>query len=163
MAGNLCLPFLSLPLATTGDLCAAVIDLGLLSRPPFVAEPDLAEALVLRAAAAACAGAAADGATLPLRAVETLNSFAGDEPPAIALRPDGTLVRGAPAPVRAALAAIARDTIETVVLERIALRRCAACDTPFLDRSRGGRRRWCSMQRCGNRAKASAFRSRRTG
>lgn len=38
------------------------------------------------------------------------------------------------------------------------LRRCAAegCSLWFLDTSRGGRRRWCSMARCGNRAKVAA-------
>lgn len=36
------------------------------------------------------------------------------------------------------------------------LRRCEApdCDWFFLDRSRNGTRRWCSMETCGNRAKA---------
>lgn len=36
------------------------------------------------------------------------------------------------------------------------LRRCAsdACDWLFLDNSRNGSRRWCSMRTCGNRAKA---------
>ncbi|WFR67367.1 CGNR zinc finger domain-containing protein [Curtobacterium flaccumfaciens] len=31
----------------------------------------------------------------------------------------------------------------------------------FYDSSRGGTRRWCSMQRCGNRAKVRAHRARR--
>jgi len=34
------------------------------------------------------------------------------------------------------------------------LRECEACTWLFLDTSRGGRRRWCSMATCGNRAKA---------
>ncbi|WIB37118.1 CGNR zinc finger domain-containing protein [Curtobacterium sp. MCJR17_043] len=33
----------------------------------------------------------------------------------------------------------------------------------FYDSSRGGTRRWCSMQRCGNRAKVRAHRARRAG
>ncbi|MQY07228.1 CGNR zinc finger domain-containing protein [Actinomadura macrotermitis] len=41
------------------------------------------------------------------------------------------------------------------------------CDGPgcvlwFLDTSRNGRRRWCSMAACGNRAKARAYYSRAT-
>jgi len=42
------------------------------------------------------------------------------------------------------------------------LRRCAdrACAHWFLDTSKGGRRRWCSMARCGNRAKAERHRAR---
>jgi predicted RNA-binding Zn ribbon-like protein len=42
------------------------------------------------------------------------------------------------------------------------LRSCAAddCTRWFLDTSRSGRRRWCSMTSCGNRAKAARFRRR---
>ncbi|WP_031259162.1 CGNR zinc finger domain-containing protein, partial [Curtobacterium flaccumfaciens] len=43
------------------------------------------------------------------------------------------------------------------------LSRCSAedCGLVFYDSSRGGTRRWCSMQRCGNRAKVRAHRARR--
>jgi predicted RNA-binding Zn ribbon-like protein len=42
------------------------------------------------------------------------------------------------------------------------VRRCAGndCLLTFVDTSRPGRRRWCSMERCGNRAKVRAFRNR---
>ncbi|MBT8488190.1 MAG: CGNR zinc finger domain-containing protein, partial [Gemmatimonadetes bacterium] len=42
------------------------------------------------------------------------------------------------------------------------LRPCAApaCRRWFVDTSKSGRRRWCSMERCGNRAKADRYRSR---
>jgi predicted RNA-binding Zn ribbon-like protein len=42
------------------------------------------------------------------------------------------------------------------------LRRCASdsCGTWFVDTSKGGRRRWCSMARCGNRAKAAIHRAK---
>ncbi|HJS42732.1 MAG TPA: CGNR zinc finger domain-containing protein [Gemmatimonadales bacterium] len=42
------------------------------------------------------------------------------------------------------------------------LRKCAnpACRLMFYDVSKAGRRRWCSMQRCGGQAKARAFRRR---
>jgi predicted RNA-binding Zn ribbon-like protein len=43
------------------------------------------------------------------------------------------------------------------------LRRCAGagCVLVFLDVSKAGRRRWCSMSACGNRAKTRAHRQRR--
>lgn len=43
------------------------------------------------------------------------------------------------------------------------LRRCAGagCVLVFLDASKAGRRRWCSMSACGNRAKTRAHRQRR--
>jgi predicted RNA-binding Zn ribbon-like protein len=34
------------------------------------------------------------------------------------------------------------------------------CYLMFFDTSRPGNRRWCSMQRCGNRHKVGAYRSR---
>jgi predicted RNA-binding Zn ribbon-like protein len=37
---------------------------------------------------------------------------------------------------------------------------CGRCSHLFLDHGRGAGRRWCSMARCGNRAKAAAFRRR---
>lgn len=42
------------------------------------------------------------------------------------------------------------------------LHECAAedCKSWFVDTSKGGRRRWCSMARCGNRAKATRHRKR---
>jgi predicted RNA-binding Zn ribbon-like protein len=45
------------------------------------------------------------------------------------------------------------------------LRTCVAaeCTKWFLDTSKGGRRRWCSMATCGNRSKAARFRERQVG
>ena len=42
------------------------------------------------------------------------------------------------------------------------LRKCAhePCDWVFLDSSRGGRRRWCQMETCGNLAKLRRFRAK---
>ena len=40
------------------------------------------------------------------------------------------------------------------------LRECRRCTHLFLDLGRGVGRRWCSMSRCGNRAKAENFRAR---
>lgn len=41
------------------------------------------------------------------------------------------------------------------------LRECRGCTRLFLDHGRGPGRRWCSMARCGNRAKVRGFRDRR--
>lgn len=45
------------------------------------------------------------------------------------------------------------------------IRQCegSGCAILFLDQSHSGRRRWCSMEGCGNRAKAEAFRHRSRG
>ncbi len=49
--------------------------------------------------------------------------------------------------------------------ERARLRACSStsCILLFKDTSKSGKRRWCSMRTCGNRAKASAFRANAEG
>jgi predicted RNA-binding Zn ribbon-like protein len=135
---------------------------GLLSTAPPVAPEELAEAVVLREAIFRTVTAAMRGEPLPSRDVATINSFADDEPPHAVLRSDGTAVRTSLVPVRAALAAIARDAIDVVTRRARELRVCEGedCSGIFLDASHGKRRRWCSMSRCGNRAKVSAYRKR---
>ena len=61
------------------------------------------------------------------------------------------------------LAAIARSGAEILAEEATArLRLCANpnCGLFFCDTSRTGKRRWCSMARCGNRHKVAAFAQR---
>jgi predicted RNA-binding Zn ribbon-like protein len=70
------------------------------------------------------------------------------------------------APVAAALSTIARDAIE--LLSGPLAGRVKECEAPdctlvFLDDSQAGRRRWCSMERCGNLAKIAKYRGRATG
>lgn len=47
--------------------------------------------------------------------------------------------------------------------ELIRVRECEACSWLFVDRSKSGRRRWCSMATCGNRAKARRHQLRLAG
>ena len=68
-------------------------------------------------------------------------------------------------PVRAsqALSTLARELIDLLsgpLAERF--RECASdnCPLVFVDSSRPGSRRWCSMERCGNRNKIRAHRAR---
>ncbi|SOE07220.1 ABATE domain-containing protein [Streptomyces sp. Ag109_G2-15] len=66
-------------------------------------------------------------------------------------------------PVRAALATVARDTVLLVggpLLERVKECGNPDCSLLFLDDSQARRRRWCSMERCGNLAKVAGYRSR---
>jgi predicted RNA-binding Zn ribbon-like protein len=66
-----------------------------------------------------------------------------------------------PARPRQALVMLARDAI-TVLSRPDRIRHCGAgdCLLLFFDDSRAGTRRWCSMRRCGNRAKARNHRHR---
>ncbi|GGY78266.1 zf-CGNR multi-domain protein [Streptomyces nitrosporeus] len=61
---------------------------------------------------------------------------------------------------------VARDAVELLTgpfAHRI--RTCASenCHLVYVDTSRPGRRRWCSMEHCGNLHKVRALRSRQTG
>jgi predicted RNA-binding Zn ribbon-like protein len=125
-------------------------------------ERDLIDARALRGAIAALARAAADAAPLPADQIDTLNLYAAtaDIPPALAggHRQAGAM-RVRPGQ---ALSTIARDAVALLAAEPERFRECAAedCGFVFYDESRTANRRWCSMQRCGNRAKVRAFRAK---
>ncbi len=65
-------------------------------------------------------------------------------------------------PLRFSLGRIAEDAIERFSSRSEQLTRCElpGCGALLLSRSRSDRRRWCSMELCGNRAKVAAFRER---
>lgn len=104
------------------------------------------------------------------------SAMAGQEPEAgdvqlvneVAARPDlapqlGLRPWTARHPVRAALATVARDAVLLVggpLLERVKECGNPDCSLLFLDDSQARRRRWCSMERCGNLAKVAGYRSR---
>ncbi|MFC8505315.1 CGNR zinc finger domain-containing protein [Streptomyces sp. NPDC057411] len=77
----------------------------------------------------------------------------------------GHLVRtlGGEPDCRSLLAAVARDAVELLTdpAARALLRRCEGpgCRRLYLDTSRGRRRRWCSSEICGNRARAARHRA----
>lgn len=75
-------------------------------------------------------------------------------------------VRPAGAPLKGLYGAVARSAAELLTNgDPRRLRKCAnpGCCLMFYDTSKGGRRRWCSMQTCGGRAKVRAFYRRRGG
>ncbi|KUJ65026.1 hypothetical protein ACZ90_52760 [Streptomyces albus subsp. albus] len=134
------------------------VDGGWLSR--FLTARDL-----LRRVVRAEWGGQATGADL-----DRLNALAGSAPPAVrAVRTaDGTLARilGGPPDCGALLALVARDAVDLLTdpVARGQLRECAGerCSLLYLDTSHGRRRRWCSSEVCGNRARVARHR-RRTG
>src|SRR5262249_8066041 len=56
--------------------------------------------------------------------------------------------------------ALAAATLFTEV-DRSRVRKCGQCVLHFVDTSKKGTRRWCSMQMCGNRLKVAAYARRR--
>jgi predicted RNA-binding Zn ribbon-like protein len=121
---------------------------------------DLAEALRLRAVIVRMAHALADGRPLAAADIDELNNLASP-PPVVPHLPGGT-IPPPPVTVAAALSTIARDAIATFASGSSRVRRCSAgdCALIFYDASRPNARRWCSMQRCGNRSKVRGYRSR---
>jgi len=82
------------------------------------------------------------------------------------LRPDGTFARSF-VPVGDAFAGLVIPVVESAADALIAgelarVRRCgdARCRRVFFDTTKNGRRRWCDMATCGNRAKAARHREK---
>jgi predicted RNA-binding Zn ribbon-like protein len=100
--------------------------------------------------------------------VAALNAFASRAPLTRSLDPATlTLSFATPARVEALLSEIARDALDLLADPRARdrVRQCASpdCALVFYDDSRPGRRRWCSPGRCGDRARARAYRVRKAG
>lgn len=82
----------------------------------------------------------------------------------VELRPDGTFARSF-VPVGDAFAGFLIPIVESaadalILAELPRVRRCAdpRCGRVFQDETKNGRRRWCDMATCGNRAKAARHR-----
>jgi predicted RNA-binding Zn ribbon-like protein len=124
---------------------------------------DLADALALRAALQRLTRAQVEATQPSADDVDTVNLFAAtpDIPPALGgghRQAGRTRVR-----TGQALSTIARDAVQLLSQNTESrIRECDAddCHLVFYDESRTNNRRWCSMQRCGNRAKVRAFRAK---
>jgi predicted RNA-binding Zn ribbon-like protein len=178
-AGRLSLDFIrTLRLRGTTDTVEELADAAALNAwvaefgPPGVSEPGpgpvsvdqahrLREAIYELVTAARGPGGPS---SCPAPAREVINKAAALPPPAPLLDPGGRLRWRAAESATAMLALIARDALELAASPAIArVRECAnpSCHALFLDGSRPGTRRWCSMGTCGNQAKKTNLRGRR--
>jgi predicted RNA-binding Zn ribbon-like protein len=136
------------------------------STQPAAAERDLARVRAVRQALREVAEAIAehrvpsagsmDLVNRALRARQVIELVAG---------PDGCSVdhRHVGDPVDDALARLAEPLVSELTAgnpERIRICASDTCEWVFYDTSRTGRRRWCDMATCGNRAKAARHRAR---
>ncbi|MFD8704374.1 CGNR zinc finger domain-containing protein [Kitasatospora sp. NPDC059648] len=124
----------------------------------------LADARTLRDALWRLAAARAHGTACSAADHAALNRAAARPPLVPQIAPDGTAAAPLPADGAQLVSTLARDAIALLTgpyADRI--RECGAhnCRLVFVDTSRPGRRRWCSMERCGNRNKVRALRARR--
>ncbi len=127
-----------------------------------VTERDLVDALELRTSLARAIVALSRGTSIDPGDVDGINLYAAlpDIPPVLE---GGTRQAGRTRPRAAqALSSLAREAVTLISTAPERIRRCAAadCDIVFYDESRSNNRRWCAMERCGNRAKVRAFRER---
>ena len=171
MTGNLALDYVATVaergttddehLVAPDDLAEWIAQAGIVDGPVAVTPARLVGAKAVREALFAVIAAAIDGEPAPPDALRAVNEAAATPPPTPALQ-DAELRREGD--LDAVLSALARTALELLGgPERARLKWCAAerCTRPFVDRSRGGRRRWCGMAGCGDRAKAAAYRARR--
>jgi predicted RNA-binding Zn ribbon-like protein len=148
-------------LAAPGDLTRWIAEAGIAATPP--ASPELLDdARELREAIRRILDCAREGSRPAAPDLRLVNKWARSPVAAPQIGDDLTRVSAGPDPVTAALAHVARESVNLVTgpgLPRI--RTCAGCTLLFLDRSRPGTRRWCSMERCGNRNKTAHYRQKR--
>jgi len=159
-------------LITPADVSAWLVAAGVMEQPVRVRGAVLAEAHALREAIDAAVVATVAGSDVPDSAIGLIDDwlvFAGPRPQFL-LGSDGRPMlaeRPAADSPRRALGMVALDaaTLLATPTQRARLRICASptCSARFYDRSPAARRRWCSMQTCGNQAKARRHRERLRG
>ncbi|WBP88045.1 CGNR zinc finger domain-containing protein [Kitasatospora cathayae] len=129
-----------------------------------ISADQLAAARTLRDALWRLTAARAHGTTGTPEDHAALNRAAAHPSLVPQIAPDGTAAAPLPADGAQLVSTLARDAIALLTgpyADRI--RECGGhnCRLLFVDASRPGRRRWCSMERCGNRNKVRALRARR--
>lgn len=153
-------------LGTPEALRAWLAKRGLMAATEPITEGDLRRALDVREGLRALLFAN-NGHPLDHSAVERLDRAASragvrlrfDEGGKPALEPDATGVDGA---IARLMAAVAQASVEGSWAR---LKACPeeSCRWAFYDHSKNRSAKWCSMQTCGNMAKARAYRARRRG
>ncbi|MDN3295542.1 CGNR zinc finger domain-containing protein [Streptomyces ficellus] len=134
---------------------------GLRLRP--VGERDLAAVRELRDALHGLTAARAHGRALAVADLAVVNAAAAAPPLVVRMTVAGRREWAPGASVAGLVSTIARDAIDLFTgpyADRV--RECGAhdCTLLFVDTSRPGRRRWCAMERCGNRHKVRSHRAR---
>jgi predicted RNA-binding Zn ribbon-like protein len=175
-SGRLCLAFCATVgerwrrgferLLTPAHLTHWYADASVASIPVPVTTAGLADARALREAVYRTAKAVIDGRRPAVTDEDIINRAAAAPPPMPRMNQGAlTLAAAGPDPATSALSAVARDAIDLfTTTDARRLRECASpeCGLLFLDTSRPGRRRWCSSTACGGKARATAYRQRRT-
>ena len=144
------------------DLARWLVEAGLVETELRVTPAELEEARALREVIYRLAVARSRRRALDDADRRLVNRYAAHATPAPRLEADGTIGRSRPDAL-ALLALIAREAIDLLggpLRDRV--RRCSGdgCAILFVDASRSGKRKWCSMTACGNKTKVAMFRER---
>jgi predicted RNA-binding Zn ribbon-like protein len=153
-------------LNTPSDVLTWCASAGLFDEVPPLAEAAarrlVPEVQAVREQVWAVFSAVARGETVPAEPFGALLERAGTGVRAERVQQAGaaldrfTVDRAAPQAIPEFLSLLAVQALFALPPDRI--RACGRCGWLFLDSSRGGRRRWCSMSTCGNREKARRHR-----
>ncbi|GGP01729.1 hypothetical protein GCM10012278_06130 [Nonomuraea glycinis] len=153
-------------LRTPSDVLTWCASAGLFEEPPPLTEAAaralVSEVQAVREQAWAVFSAVAGGEPVPAEPFGALLQQAGmgvraEQVQRISAALDRfTVDWTAPGAIPATLSLLAVQALFALPADRI--RACGRCGWLFLDSSRGGRRRWCSMSTCGNREKARRHR-----
>ena len=141
-------------------------DEGLVSGDVGATGSDLARAIELREALRATLAAHNGGGRVPADASRVLDRAARrarlrlqfDDDGGASIVPEAAGIDGA----LGRLLAIVHDSIAQGTWTRLKVCRDDECEWAFYDHTKNHSGAWCSMARCGNRAKARAYRGRRT-
>jgi predicted RNA-binding Zn ribbon-like protein len=150
-------------LSTPADLDRWCVAAKLCEDVPGATQSELERAQTLREAVFRLARARVHRAPFDAHDVALVNRVALAATPAPQLTDDGMRVERVS--TDSLLSVIARAGVELLGSsggERLKLCEGAGCSVFFLDSSRAGERRWCSMAACGNRAKLAEFRARKS-
>lgn len=130
------------------------------------AESDVQGARALRRAVWNAAHSAIAGQPPAEADRAVINRAAAHAPPVPLLELSGARAFHRPVATAQVLSLLARDAVDlfaSPLAGRIRVCAAADCGLLYVDQSRGGNRQWCSMQRCGTRAKVRAHRDRARG
>jgi predicted RNA-binding Zn ribbon-like protein len=130
------------------------------TEPPIVRGRDMGDVRELRRSISGLARGRVVGEKAPAGAIPAINAAARKPPLVPELDAEGRL-RLVPGTGSQALSTIARDAIDlfsAALADRIRICEADDCGLLFVDTSRPGTRRWCSMEWCGDRAKKRSAR-----
>jgi predicted RNA-binding Zn ribbon-like protein len=153
-------------LRSSEDLSRWFVEAGLSPDPVPATARDVRGARALREALHRLVTAGLNGRAVDPADLAVLNRWAARPPPAVRLalaaggRPVAVTDAGSPASLLAVVARDAVDLLAGPLRDRIRECEAAPCTVLFVDTSRSGRRRWCSMEICGARSKMAAYRRR---